>query len=40
MDQYRVPDGIAPLRNQPLFYIFRRYVGRGAALGKTFKADV
>ena len=31
---------IDPLRYQPLFYLFRHYVGRGAALGKTFKAEV
>ena len=31
---------IDPQRYQPLFYLFRHYVGRGAALGKTFKAEV
>jgi flavin reductase (DIM6/NTAB) family NADH-FMN oxidoreductase RutF len=31
---------IDPARYQPLFYLFRHYVGRGAALGKTFKAEV
>ncbi len=31
---------IDPVRYQPLFYLFRHYVGRGDALGKTFKAEV
>jgi flavin reductase (DIM6/NTAB) family NADH-FMN oxidoreductase RutF len=31
---------IDPRRYQPLFYLFRHYVGRGQALGKTFKAEV
>ncbi|MFC5741414.1 flavin reductase family protein [Dyella tabacisoli] len=31
---------IDPVRYAPLFYLFRHYVGRGAALGKTFKAQV
>jgi flavin reductase (DIM6/NTAB) family NADH-FMN oxidoreductase RutF len=31
---------IDPTRYQPLFYLFRHYVGRGNALGKTFKAEV
>ncbi|SFS17241.1 NADH-FMN oxidoreductase RutF, flavin reductase (DIM6/NTAB) family [Dyella sp. OK004] len=31
---------IDPQAYQPLFYLFRHYVGRGAALGKTFKAEV
>lgn len=31
---------IDPVRYEPLFYLFRHYVGRGNALGKTFKAEV
>jgi flavin reductase (DIM6/NTAB) family NADH-FMN oxidoreductase RutF len=31
---------VDPVRYQPLFYLFRHYVGRGDALGKTFKAEV
>ena len=31
---------VDPQRYQPLFYLFRHYVGRGRALGKTFKAQV
>ena len=31
---------IDPAHYQPLFYLFRHYVGRGDALGKTFKAEV
>jgi len=31
---------IDPARYLPLFYLFRHYVGRGNALGKTFKAEV
>lgn len=31
---------IDPARYQPLFYLFRHYVGCGAPLGKTFKAEV
>jgi flavin reductase (DIM6/NTAB) family NADH-FMN oxidoreductase RutF len=31
---------IDPTRYQPLFYLFRHYVGCGAPLGKTFKAEV
>ncbi|WP_266183674.1 flavin reductase family protein [Dyella humicola] len=31
---------IDPVRYQPLFYLFRHYVGRGTGLGKTFKAEV
>ena len=26
-------------RYQPLFYVFRHYFGRGAELGRTFKAE-
>ncbi len=31
---------IDPTRYAPLFYLFRHYIGRGASLGKTFKAQV
>lgn len=31
---------IDPQSYRPLFYLFRHYMGRGAALGKTFKAEV
>jgi flavin reductase (DIM6/NTAB) family NADH-FMN oxidoreductase RutF len=31
---------IDPPHYQPLFYLFRHYVGCGAPLGKTFKAEV
>ncbi|RDI97209.1 flavin reductase family protein [Dyella solisilvae] len=31
---------IDPQRYLPLFYLFRHYVGRGAAHGRTFKAEV
>lgn len=31
---------IDPVRYQPLFYLFRHYVGRGNGLGRTFKAEV
>jgi flavin reductase (DIM6/NTAB) family NADH-FMN oxidoreductase RutF len=31
---------IDPRRYQPLFYLFRHYVGRGQPLGKTFKAEI
>ncbi len=31
---------IAPGRYRPLFYLFRHYVGCGARLGRTFKAEV
>lgn len=33
-------DHIDPLRFRPLLYVFRHYVGGGAALGRTFKAEV
>lgn len=33
-------DHVDPIRYAPLFYLFRHYIGRGAALGKTFKAQV
>ncbi|HET6555242.1 MAG TPA: flavin reductase family protein [Dyella sp.] len=40
-DDVTVPGSnhIDPRRYQPLFYLFRHYVGRGRALGKTFKAE-
>lgn len=31
---------VDPRQYQPLFYLFRHYVGRGQPLGKTFKAEV
>jgi flavin reductase (DIM6/NTAB) family NADH-FMN oxidoreductase RutF len=33
-------DHVDPQRFRPLLYVFRHYVGGGAALGRTFKAEV